>query len=153
MAGTCLLLLIRAGLTPCQPAGCSACNLAYATSCPCFPFALSDEMVFGNQGVSLTKLQLQSQEALGKVREAIDFLVRGVRLLGSDVANSGRLFTRAALGECQWEAGVWEAGVIDRGKARYGGGGKRRRPATPFSTCAFPLPNSCLGGTASGTVK
>lgn len=72
-------------------------------------------MVFGNQGVSLTKLQLQSQEALGKVREAIDFLVRGVRLLGSDVANSGRLFTRAALGECQWESGSRDTEGTGRG--------------------------------------
>ncbi len=55
-------------------------------------------MVFGGQGFSVTRLQLQGRESLDKVREAVDFLVCGCRLLGSDVANSGRFFMRAALG-------------------------------------------------------
>lgn len=58
-----------------------------------------DQAVYGGSGFSLTRLQLQVQESLDKVREAIEFLVRGVRLLGSDVANSTRVFTRAALGQ------------------------------------------------------
>lgn len=58
-----------------------------------------DQVVYGGSGFSLARLQLQVQESLEKVREAIEFLVRGVRLLGSDVANSTRVFTRAALGE------------------------------------------------------
>ena len=58
-----------------------------------------DQVVYGGSGFSMARLQLQVQESLEKVREAIEFLVRGVRLLGSDVANSTRVFTRAALGE------------------------------------------------------
>ncbi|KAG1670756.1 hypothetical protein FOA52_013983 [Chlamydomonas sp. UWO 241] len=57
-----------------------------------------DQVVFGGQGFSVTRLQLQGADALSKVREAIDFMVCGVRLLGSDIANAGRLFTRAAQG-------------------------------------------------------
>lgn len=33
-----------------------------------------------------------------QVREAIEFMICGLRLLGSDITNAGRLFTRAALG-------------------------------------------------------
>ena len=62
-----------------------------------------DQAVYGGTGFSLTRLRLQVQESLDKVREAIDFLVRGLRLLGSDVANSSRVFGRAALGECRLE--------------------------------------------------
>ncbi len=68
-----------------------------------------DQTVFGGQGLSVTGLQLQTRDSLAKVREAVDFLIRGVRLLGSDVSNSGRLFTRAALGED--EGGVGMKGV------------------------------------------
>lgn len=55
--------------------------------------------MFGGSGFSLTKAQLQAEESKGKVLEAINFLVRGVRLLGSDAQNSVRLITKAALGE------------------------------------------------------
>lgn len=55
--------------------------------------------MFGGSGFSLTKAQLQAEESKGKVLEAINFLVRGVRLLGSDAQNSVRLVTKAALGK------------------------------------------------------
>lgn len=55
--------------------------------------------MFGGSGFSLTKAQLQAEESKGKVLEAVNFLVRGVRLLGSDAQNSVRLVTKAALGE------------------------------------------------------
>lgn len=55
--------------------------------------------MFGGSGFSLTKAQLQAEESKAKVLEAINFLVRGVRLLGSDAQNSVRLITKAALGE------------------------------------------------------
>ncbi len=62
--------------------------------------SLSLQMVFGgSSGLSPTRLRLQALESLDKVKEAVDFLTRGVKLLGSDVANSGRVFMRAALGE------------------------------------------------------
>jgi len=57
-----------------------------------------DQVVFGGPGFSVTRLQLQGADALDKVREAVDFMVCGVRLLGSDLNNAGRLFMRAALG-------------------------------------------------------
>lgn len=43
-------------------------------------------------------LHSQAREAFGKVGEGVGFLSRGVRLLGSDVGNAGRLFSKAALG-------------------------------------------------------
>jgi hypothetical protein len=61
--------------------------------------SLRDQVVYGGSGFSLTKVRLQIQESLDKVREAIEFMVRGVRLLGADINNSARIFTRAALGE------------------------------------------------------
>ncbi|GAX73890.1 hypothetical protein CEUSTIGMA_g1340.t1 [Chlamydomonas eustigma] len=57
-----------------------------------------DQMVYGGSGFSLTKMRLQVQDSLDKVQEAIEFMVRGVRLLGADINNSARVFTRAALG-------------------------------------------------------
>ena len=57
-----------------------------------------DQVVFGGQGFSLTRVQLQLKESLDKVKEGVSFLVRGVRLLGSDVAISSRIFARAVLG-------------------------------------------------------
>jgi len=57
-----------------------------------------DQVVFGGQGFSLTKARLQAREAWDKVREAVTFMARGVKLLGSDVGNAGRLFGKAAMG-------------------------------------------------------
>mmetsp|Transcript_3050 Transcript_3050/g.8024 ORF Transcript_3050/g.8024 Transcript_3050/m.8024 type:complete len:678 (-) Transcript_3050:373-2406(-) len=57
-----------------------------------------DQVVFGGQGWSMTKTRLQLQEALEAVLEAVTFMVRGLKLLTSDVTNSGRRFWRAATG-------------------------------------------------------
>lgn len=54
--------------------------------------------MFGSNPFSPTKLKLQAKESIGKVGEGINFLLRGLRLLGSDTSNAGRLFTKAALG-------------------------------------------------------
>lgn len=59
----------------------------------------SDQTVFGGQGFSLTKARLQLRESLDKVKEAVNFLTRGFKLLGSDVNTGVRLFLKAALGE------------------------------------------------------
>ncbi len=40
------------------------------------------------------------REALEKVREAVTFMLRGLKLLSSDISNSSRLFARAAVGTC-----------------------------------------------------
>lgn len=83
---------------------------------PCPPSLLrplyprSDQVVFGGQGFSLTRAQLQLAEAWGKVGEGVTFMVRGIKLLGSDVGNSGRLFWKAAMGESGW-AGAGFTGV------------------------------------------
>ncbi|KAL6761963.1 hypothetical protein V8C86DRAFT_2526853 [Haematococcus lacustris] len=57
-----------------------------------------DQVVYGGQGLSLTKARLQVKEGLDKVREAVDFMTRGLRLLGSDIASAARLFGKAASG-------------------------------------------------------
>ncbi|KAF5837599.1 hypothetical protein DUNSADRAFT_4170 [Dunaliella salina] len=57
-----------------------------------------DQVVFGGQGWSMTKTRLQLQEALEAVLEAVTFMVRGLKLLTSDITNSGRRFWRAATG-------------------------------------------------------
>lgn len=44
-------------------------------------------------------LCLQMQEAVEAVLEAVTFMTRGLKLLSSDVSNSGRRFWRAALGK------------------------------------------------------
>ncbi|GBF97790.1 hypothetical protein Rsub_10215 [Raphidocelis subcapitata] len=59
---------------------------------------VSDVQVFGANPFSITKLRLQARDSAGKVAEGVGFLTRGVRLLGSDVGNAGRLFSKAALG-------------------------------------------------------
>ncbi|GIL51245.1 hypothetical protein Vafri_7097 [Volvox africanus] len=59
---------------------------------------VADQVVFGGQGFSLTKARLQIRESLDKVREAVTFLSRGFKLLGSDMATGARLFLKAALG-------------------------------------------------------
>ncbi|KAG2426867.1 hypothetical protein HYH02_014720 [Chlamydomonas schloesseri] len=59
---------------------------------------VADQTVFGGQGFSLTKARLQLRESLDKVKEAVNFLTRGFKLLGSDVGTGVRLFVKAALG-------------------------------------------------------
>lgn len=60
---------------------------------------ISPEMVLGVSGLGMRKVELQLKDARGKVFEGGEFLVRGVRLFGSDITNSTQLFYRAALGE------------------------------------------------------
>ena len=55
--------------------------------------------MFGGRGITWIKVRLQVREAVGKVTEGVQFFTRGIRLLGSDCNNCGRLFYRAALGE------------------------------------------------------
>jgi len=59
---------------------------------------LGDDVVFGTSGFSLSKIQFQVKQAINKLREAITFGGRGVRLLGADIGSAGRLFWRALLG-------------------------------------------------------
>ncbi|GFH21465.1 uncharacterized protein HaLaN_18775, partial [Haematococcus lacustris] len=46
----------------------------------------------------LAALAAEVKEGLDKVREAVDFMTRGLRLLGSDIASAARLFGKAASG-------------------------------------------------------
>jgi hypothetical protein len=50
---------------------------------------VSDAEVFGANPLSPTRLKLQVRENGLKVLEGVNFLTRGVRLLGSDVGNAG----------------------------------------------------------------
>ncbi|CAG9466074.1 unnamed protein product [Pedinophyceae sp. YPF-701] len=59
---------------------------------------IPDAAVFGGQGISVTKIKLKVEESTGKVAEGGLFLLRGVRMLGSDVGSAGKLFARAATG-------------------------------------------------------
>mmetsp|Transcript_20484 Transcript_20484/g.61660 ORF Transcript_20484/g.61660 Transcript_20484/m.61660 type:complete len:811 (-) Transcript_20484:440-2872(-) len=59
---------------------------------------IRDDQVFAGSGMSLVRLQMQFQESVGKVGEAAKFFSRGMRLLSSDVGNSGRLFMKAVFG-------------------------------------------------------
>ena len=54
--------------------------------------------MFVRTGFSLLRLQLAVNQNAAKVGEGVRFFTRGLRLLGSDVANGGQLFYRAALG-------------------------------------------------------
>jgi hypothetical protein len=48
-----------------------------------------DTEVFGSNPLSPTRLKLQARESSLKVLEGLNFLLRGIRLLGSDVGNAG----------------------------------------------------------------
>jgi hypothetical protein len=41
----------------------------------------------------------QVREALDKVKDAINFMTRGLKLLGSDISTAARLFGKAAMGK------------------------------------------------------
>ncbi|KAL0029741.1 hypothetical protein WJX79_006839 [Trebouxia sp. C0005] len=60
---------------------------------------IAEGVVFGGQGITWMKVRFQIREAVGKVTEGVQFFTRGIRLLGSDCNNCGRLFYRAALGQ------------------------------------------------------
>ena len=72
--------------------------LLLPTNCLC----CSVEAVLGSSRLSWQKIGLQMQGATAKVEEGLKFFARGARLLGSDLANGGLLFSRAALGEAFW---------------------------------------------------
>lgn len=63
-----------------------------------FGCASRDQLVFGEQGLSLVSMQEQLSQSIGKVQDGIRFFGRGIRLLTSDLGSAGRLFSRAALG-------------------------------------------------------
>lgn len=73
---------------------------ALATEIPDLRLRLGvgDEAVFGGTKFSLSKVQMQVRGSIMKVMEAFTFGVRGVRLLGSDVAAAAALFLRALAG-------------------------------------------------------
>jgi hypothetical protein len=48
-----------------------------------------DTEVFGSNPLSPTRLKLQARDSSLKVLEGLNFLLRGMRLLGSDVGNAG----------------------------------------------------------------
>lgn len=48
-----------------------------------------DALVFGSNPLSLTRLKLQAKEGSFKVVEGVNFLTRGIRLLGNDMGNAG----------------------------------------------------------------
>lgn len=50
---------------------------------------VSDGEVFGANPLSPTRIKLQVNESSLKVLEGVNFLLRGVRLLGSDLGNAG----------------------------------------------------------------
>lgn len=60
---------------------------------------ISPELVLGVSGLGLRKVELQVKDARKKVEEGGEFLVRGIRLFGSDLTNTAQLFYRAVLGE------------------------------------------------------
>eukprot|EP00803_Ostreobium_quekettii_P011549 evm.model.scf_418.7 EVM.evm.TU.scf_418.7 scf_418:40146-45032(+) len=64
----------------------------------CGLLGISVEAVLGSSRLSWQKVGLQVQGAAAKVEEGLKFFARGARLLGSDLASSGLLFSRAALG-------------------------------------------------------
>lgn len=59
---------------------------------------IGDTEVFGGQGFSLVKVQLQIREGVVKVVDGVLFGVRGVKLLLSDCGSAGKLFWRAVRG-------------------------------------------------------
>jgi hypothetical protein len=115
---------------------------------------VNDQQVFGGSGFSVTRLQLQLKESVDKLLEAVNFLLRGVRLLGSDVSNAGRLFWKAALGARCWGCcGGWCCwGWGWRARLRGGGGGvlqqaepsclHRRSATSPAPTRPHPRPHA-----------
>ncbi|KAL4443418.1 hypothetical protein ABPG75_011155 [Micractinium tetrahymenae] len=59
---------------------------------------IGDTQVFGGQGFSLVKVQLQIREGVVKIVDGVLFGVRGVKLLLSDIGSAGKLFWRAVRG-------------------------------------------------------
>ena len=82
--------------------------------------------MFGGQGMSWLKIRLQIRETAHKVREATQFFSRGLRLMGSDLGNCGRLFVKA------------------------GSGGLSCRPTDQGAPAACARKTSCCAGSAAG---
>ena len=59
---------------------------------------INPDVVFGDSRLTWTKVNLQVEEALETIQEGINFLIRGVRLMGTDMIYASRLFSKAALG-------------------------------------------------------
>ena len=55
--------------------------------------------MFKGAGWTWVRLRGSVREAGSKVAEGAAFFWRGLRLMGTDLNNAGRLFSRAALGE------------------------------------------------------
>eukprot|EP00803_Ostreobium_quekettii_P011225 evm.model.scf_916.3 EVM.evm.TU.scf_916.3 scf_916:39388-45212(+) len=64
----------------------------------CGLLGISADAVFEGSRVSWHKCVLQLKASAAKVEEGVQFFARGARLLTSDLANGGLLFSRAALG-------------------------------------------------------
>lgn len=65
---------------------------------------VSDAEVFGANPLSPTRLKLQVRENGLKVLEGVNFLTRGVRLLGSDVGNGGKTLQGRQPSQVAWGA-------------------------------------------------
>jgi hypothetical protein len=59
-----------------------------------------------NTHCSLAVCHAQVKEALDKVKDAINFMTRGLKLLGSDISTAARLFGKAAMGKRIQSAGA-----------------------------------------------
>jgi hypothetical protein len=59
-----------------------------------------DTEVFGSNPLSPTRLKLQARESSLKVLEGLNFLLRGMRLLGSDVGNAGEAGNKQTNSTC-----------------------------------------------------
>lgn len=59
---------------------------------------IGEATVFAGNGWTWVRVTGSFRDAYGKVQDGWQFFTRGLRLLGSDVSQAGRLFTSAALG-------------------------------------------------------
>eukprot|EP00210_Caulerpa_lentillifera_P006373 g6088.t1 len=59
---------------------------------------IRSDVVFGDSRLTWRKVNLQVHQALETIQEGLNFLARGVRLLGSDLVYSSRLFSKATIG-------------------------------------------------------
>jgi len=59
---------------------------------------INSDVVFGDSRLTWRKATLQAEKAVETIQEGVNFLVRGVRLMGTDLLYASRLFSKAALG-------------------------------------------------------
>jgi len=62
---------------------------------------IRSDVVFGDSALTWRKVTLQIEEAFETIQEGINFLIRGFRLMGSDLIYASRLFSKAAIGSTQ----------------------------------------------------